>query len=93
MIIESISLLTAIFVHLSIILTALSLGGHTPGDMITFIIRVHTYPILSCLIASILAIGGLTISSKVILGITVIFLSVALIRNWRLISLYFRKLP
>jgi len=93
MIAESISLLAAIFIHLSIVVTALSLGGHTSSRMVTFIIRVHAYPILYCLIASMLAINGLTISAKVFLSITIIFLGVALLRTWKVISEYFRKLP
>lgn len=87
---ESISLLTVILVHFSLVVAALSISNHI--DLIRFVARVHALPILSCIIASIFAIVGINIVSKVFLIIALFLLLVALLRTWRSIVYYFKDL-
>lgn len=87
---ESISLLTVIFIHFSLIVATLSIGNHI--DLIRFVARVHALPILSCVIASIFAIVGIPIVAKVFLIVTLFLLLLTLLRTWKLIVYYFKDL-
>jgi len=87
---ESISLLTVILIHFSLVVAGLSISNYI--DLIRFVARVHALPILSCIIASIFAIVGINIVSKVFLIITLFLLLIALLRTWRSIVYYFKDL-
>ncbi len=83
MIAESISLFATIFVHLSLILAALSFMHVL--EIIKPIALWHALPIFSCLIAIIFAITGPSVLPKVFLIITLLLFGATLIRSWRFI--------
>jgi len=83
---ESIYLLTAIFIHLSIIFYTLS--KLPTAKLFNFIWSLHKFPLFSCLLAGVFGIAGITIVSKIFLIITLLLLIVTLGKTWTAIRFY-----
>lgn len=87
---ESISLLSAIFLHLSLILAALSFRHAL--EIIGSIARWHALPIFFSIITTIFAVIGFTVLPKVLLITSLLFFGATLIRSWKLIIRFFEYL-
>lgn len=91
MITESISLLTAIFLHLSLILAALSFKDVL--EIIGSIARWHALPIFFCIITIIFAVIDFYVLPETFLIITLLLFGATLIRSWKLIIRTIDKIP
>ena len=90
MVTDSIYLLTALLIHISLITAGLSVKKHY--EIVYRLALAHLPAIMFCVITAIISLFDYDILSKIFLGMALILTALGLFKSWSFINRYFREI-